>query len=95
MAVNLYDLLLVSSNASIGDLRRAYFKLVKEYHPDKHTNSIYADLKFKLINNAYHFLIDPDKRAQYDNEKISFEIDDEGQLKEIVPEEPQPFWCFC
>jgi curved DNA-binding protein CbpA len=60
---DLYKLLNVSSNVDDSHLKKAYYKLAMEYHPDKSTGN--EDL-FKKINNAYDILKDKDLRAKYD-----------------------------
>ena len=61
-----YEVLGVSKNASEDDLKKAYRKEAKKYHPDLHPNDKEAEAKFKEINEAYAVLSDADKRAKYD-----------------------------
>ena len=61
-----YDILEVSQNASIDDIKKSYKKLALQYHPDKNKDNKEADIKFKEISNAYSVLGDPEKRQKYD-----------------------------
>ncbi len=58
-----YQILGVSRNASIDEIKKAYRKLAHLYHPDKSGGD---EKKFKEINEAYQVLSDPQKRRQYD-----------------------------
>ena len=62
---NPYDVLGVDKNASDDDIRKAFRKLSKKYHPDLN-KAPDAEAKFKEVNAAYEILKDPQKRAQYD-----------------------------
>ncbi|MBP8132362.1 MAG: molecular chaperone DnaJ [Candidatus Hydrogenedentes bacterium] len=61
-----YELLGVPRSASQDEIRRAYLKLAKKYHPDKTGGDKTAEEKLKEINAAYDVLKNPEKRRQYD-----------------------------
>ena len=61
-----YDLLEVSQNASIDDIKKSYKKLAFQYHPDKNKDNKEAEVKFKEISNAYSVLSNPESRQKYD-----------------------------
>ncbi len=66
---NYYEILGVSKNATEEEIKAAYKKLVKQYHPDLHPNDKLAAEKFKEINEANEVLSDKQKRAAYDYEQ--------------------------
>ncbi len=65
---NYYEILGVDRKATEADIKAAYRKLVKMYHPDLHPNDANAAAKFKEINEANEVLSDPQKRQAYDYE---------------------------
>lgn len=72
-----YEVLGVARTASPRELKHAYFRLAKGYHPDRHFDPAMADLKttletlFDHIHKAYETLSSPEKRAAYDRELSS------------------------
>lgn len=61
-----YDVLGVDKSVSDDDLKKAYRKAAKKYHPDLHPGDAEAEKKFKEVNEAYEVLSDKEKRARYD-----------------------------
>ncbi|MBQ4630751.1 MAG: molecular chaperone DnaJ [Clostridia bacterium] len=61
-----YEVLGVQKGASDSDIKRAYRKLAKQYHPDVNPGDKDAEVKFKEIGEAYEVLSDSEKRARYD-----------------------------
>ncbi|MDY0328126.1 MAG: DnaJ domain-containing protein, partial [Arcobacteraceae bacterium] len=65
MAKSLYETLEINENASPDEIKKAYRKLARKYHPDVNKDPS-AEEKFKEINAAYEVLSDPQKKSQYD-----------------------------
>ncbi|MEA3492806.1 MAG: molecular chaperone DnaJ [Candidatus Margulisiibacteriota bacterium] len=61
-----YEVLGVSKSSSADEIKRAYRKLARQYHPDVNKEAGSSE-KFKEINEAYQVLSDPNKRSQYDH----------------------------
>ncbi len=66
MSKSLYETLGVSENASADEIKKAYRKLARKYHPDINKTPE-AEEKFKEINAAYEILSDPEKKQKYDS----------------------------
>jgi len=62
----LYDTLGVSKSATADEIKKAYRKLARQYHPDRNPGDASAEEKFKEVQHAYDVLSDDDKRKQYD-----------------------------
>lgn len=61
-----YEVLGVPKTASDEEIKSAFRKMAKQYHPDLHPDDKEAEAKFKEINEAYEVLSNPDKRSKYD-----------------------------
>ena len=61
-----YELLGISRNASPEEIKSAYRKMARKYHPDVNREDENASEKFKEFNDAYEVLSDPQKREAYD-----------------------------
>jgi len=66
VADTLYDTLGVTKGASQDEIKRAYRKLARQYHPDKNPGDKEAEDAFKRVQGAYDVLSDEEKRKQYD-----------------------------
>ena len=63
---DLYGTLGVSKNASQDEIKKAYRKLARQYHPDTNPGDAAAEERFKEVQTAYDVLLDAEKRKQYD-----------------------------
>ncbi len=61
-----YSVLGVERKATAAEIKKAYRKLARQYHPDRNPGDAKAEARFKEINEANDLLSDPDKRAAYD-----------------------------
>ena len=61
-----YEILGVSRTATQDEIKKAYRRLAKQYHPDRNPNDKSAEQHFKEVHAAYEVLGDADRRAQYD-----------------------------
>ena len=80
---NHYQNLGLSPSATPDDIKKAYRKLAKIYHPDHNPKRKSAEGRFKLLQQAYDVLSDPENRQQYDrflseDHQVSVECDESG-----------------
>ncbi len=61
-----YDILGISEKASADEIKKAYRKLAREFHPDQNPDKPGAEDKFKEVQEAYSILSDEQKRKEYD-----------------------------
>ncbi|TKJ20106.1 MAG: hypothetical protein CEE43_13740 [Promethearchaeota archaeon Loki_b32] len=66
-----YEVLGIDRNASKTQIKLAYRRLAKKYHPDKNKKDLNAKEKFIEIHEAYKILNDPKRRSQYDHIGLS------------------------
>ena len=64
--IDYYNILGLSKNASESDIKKAYRKLARKYHPDLNPNDKVAEQKFKEVNEANEVLANPENRKKYD-----------------------------
>ncbi|XP_014224185.1 protein tumorous imaginal discs, mitochondrial-like isoform X2 [Trichogramma pretiosum] len=63
---NYYEVLGISRNSSVKDIKKAYYQLAKKYHPDTNKDDPNAGKKFQEVSEAYEVLSDETKRKEYD-----------------------------
>ncbi|WP_322796378.1 J domain-containing protein [Tepidiforma sp.] len=77
MARDFYEVLGVARTATEKEIRSAYRKLARKFHPDVNPGDKSAEAKFKEINQAYEVLSDPEKRKKYDRWGDQWELADQ------------------
>ncbi|KUO62761.1 MAG: molecular chaperone DnaJ [Gracilibacter sp. BRH_c7a] len=68
-----YEILGVSPDTDIKEIKKIYQTLAKKYHPDVNPGNKEAENKFKEINEAYHAIADPSKRKKYDDLRSNYQ----------------------
>jgi molecular chaperone DnaJ len=82
-----YEILGVPRDVSDEDLKKAYRKLVLQYHPDRNPGDKTAEEKIREINAAYEVVGDPEKRRAYDRLRFGDEIRDEAPDPGVILEQ--------
>jgi molecular chaperone DnaJ len=72
--MNLYLVLGVRREASVGDIKRAYRRLARKFHPDINPGDRAAAMRFHEIAEAYNVLVDPERRRAYDDGHVVVEV---------------------
>ena len=76
--VDYYKILGVSKDIPQKDVKKAYIKRAKQFHPDLHPDDPKAKAKFQALNEAYEVLNDPEKRKKYDQFGENWKDADKG-----------------
>ena len=84
-AVNFYRILNIPSKAKASEIKEAYLRLAKIYHPDKNRGNPLAEKKFSQINSAYQVLKDPKKRKELDESLKELEKDPSSASTPLMP----------
>ncbi|RMG10276.1 MAG: J domain-containing protein, partial [Deltaproteobacteria bacterium] len=82
---DLYEVLGVSKGATDEEIKKAYRRLARKYHPDVNPGDKEAEERFKKISHAYDVLSDPEKRKLYD------EFGHEGLASGFDPEKARAY----
>src|ERR1700750_3088437 len=86
-----YTVLGVPRTASQDEIKKAFRKLARQFHPDVAKDKKTAEGKFKEINEAHEVLSDPEKRRQYDERGANWQSGGAGGYRP-PPSGPRPGW---
>ena len=93
LRMDYYRVLGVSREASDDSIKKAYRKLVFQYHPDRNPDNVKAEAKIREINEAYEIVGDPEKRRSYDRLQWGDEVvRDEADPTVILDEMEKKFF---
>ncbi len=84
--VDYYKILGIDKAAASKDIKNAYRKLARKYHPDLNPNDKDAKKNFQLINEANEVLSDPEKRKKYDQYGKDWQHAEEFEKAKIISE---------
>lgn len=87
--IDYYKLLGLDKSASVSDVKKAYRKLARKYHPDLNPNDKEAQQKFQQINEAHAVLSDPEKKKKYDKYGKDWEHADQFEKAGYDPTQQQ------
>lgn len=89
-----YVILGLERRASSREIKRAYKKLVRKWHPDLHPEDIASGPKIRDINEAYEILSDPEKRQAYDHGIEQTRMAGDGHAGFYPAHEGHPFFSY-
>lgn len=90
--IDYYKILGVAKNASEDDIKKAYRKLARKYHPDLNPNDKEANKKFQQINEANEVISDPEKRKKYDQYGKDWQHADQFEQAKRSQQRPAGSW---
>ncbi|MFB6371778.1 MAG: DnaJ C-terminal domain-containing protein [Bradymonadaceae bacterium] len=95
MSVDLYDILGVSPDADSDEIKNAFRRLAREYHPDRNPDDPEAEARFKEALAAFEILSDPQQRRKYDRHGLD-ELDSAAKagvdVDEVAPDDRSPWF---
>jgi curved DNA-binding protein CbpA len=85
-----YSVLGLEADCTFDDIKEAYRKLSKKFHPDLNQGDDYFVSRFREVNEAYEILIDPEKRRRYDKNLKAFRpVDEEFQKRQYYRQQAE------